>query len=92
VITQSAISRPRRRLSPYAVFDRPRRRFQVVADTRKQASCDYSMPDTLMSDFAMFATKGPSMLAFENRLRELRIEKPFKINKVPSDTPNASHP
>ncbi|MEX0820375.1 MAG: transposase [Pirellulaceae bacterium] len=44
------------------------------------------MADTLMSAYAMFATKAPSMLAFEDRLRELRIEKPFKINKVPSDT------
>lgn len=44
------------------------------------------MADTLMSAYAMFATKAPSMLAFEDRLRELRIEKIFKINKVPSDT------
>jgi ribosome biogenesis protein Tsr3 len=44
------------------------------------------MADTLMSAYAMFATKAPSMLAFEDRLRELRIEKLFKISKVPSDT------
>jgi hypothetical protein len=86
MIPQPATSRPRCGLSADALVDTLRRRFLAVADTRRQASCDYSMADTLMSAFAMFATKAPSMLAFEDRLRELRIEKPFKINKVPSDT------
>jgi len=44
------------------------------------------MPDTLMSAFAMFATKQPSMLTYEDSHRELHIEKPFGIEAVPSDT------
>ena len=44
------------------------------------------MTDALMSAYAMFATKAPSMLGFEDRLRDLRIEKLFQIDKVPSDT------
>jgi hypothetical protein len=44
------------------------------------------MADTLMSAYAMFATKEPSMLSFENLHRELHIEKPFGIDQVPSDT------
>ncbi len=86
MILRPAIPRPRRGLSADALVDTLRRRFETVADGRRQASCDYSMADTLMSAYAMFATKAPSMLAFEDRLRELRIEKPFKIKKVPSDT------
>lgn len=86
MIQQPAIPSPRRGLSADALVATLRRRFESVADRRRQASCDYSMADTLMSAYAMFATKAPSMLAFEDRLRELRIEKIFKINKVPSDT------
>jgi len=82
----TTIPRPRRGLSADALIDTLRRRFETVPDDRRQASCDYSMADTLMSAYAMFATKAPSMLAFEDRLRELRIEAPFKIEKVPSDT------
>lgn len=44
------------------------------------------MSDTLMSAFAMFATKEPSLLSFEDHQRELHIEKLFKIGGVPSDT------
>lgn len=86
MIPQPTVPRPRRGLSADALIDTLRRCFETVADSRRQASCDYSLADTLMSAYAMFATKAPSMLAFEDRLRELRIEKPFKIKKVPSDT------
>jgi len=44
------------------------------------------MADTLMSAFAMFATKEPSMLSYQDHQRELHIEKPFGIDRVPSDT------
>ncbi|MEP6093808.1 MAG: transposase [Erythrobacter sp.] len=44
------------------------------------------MADTLMSALAMFLTKSPSMLAFEDQTQDLRIEKPFQIQGVPSDT------
>ncbi len=85
-MNQADLPKPRRGLSADALIETLRRRFQDVADRRRQASCKYSMSDTLMSAFAMFATKEPSMLSFEDHQRELHIEKPFKIDAVPSDT------
>lgn len=85
-MSQTDLPKPRRGLFAYALMETLRRRFNDVPDHRRQASCDYSMSDTLMSEFAMFATKEPSMLAFEDHQRELHIEKPFKIDAVPSDT------
>jgi hypothetical protein len=86
-MTQTAsLPKPRRGLSADPLTDTLRRRFESVADDRRQSSCTYSMADTLMSAFAMFATKEPSMLSFENLHRELHIEKPFGIEQVPSDT------
>ena len=81
-----SIPRPRRGLSADALHDTLRRRFEDVTDTRRQASCKFSMADTLMSAFAMFATKEPSMLSYQDHRRELHIEKPFGIAAVPSDT------
>lgn len=80
------IPRPRRGLSADAMHDTLRRRFEDVDDSRRQASCKFSMADTLMSAFAMFATKEPSMLSYQDHMRELHIEKPFGIKAVPSDT------
>lgn len=85
-MNQADLPKPRRGLSADALIETLRRRFQDVPDHRRQASCDYTMSDTLMSAFAMFATKEPSMLSFEDHQRELHIEKPFKIDAVPSDT------
>ena len=59
---------------------------KTVTDKRRQASCTFSMADTLMSAFAIFATKEPSMLSYQDHCRELHIEKPFGISRVPSDT------
>ncbi|EMB16205.1 hypothetical protein [Rhodopirellula europaea] len=78
--------KPRRGLSADALHDTLRRRFEDVSDGRRQASCKYPMVDTLMSAFAMFATKEPSMLSYQDHQKELHIEKPFKISAVPSDT------
>ena len=80
------LPRPRQGLSADPLIETLRRRFESVPDTRRGASCVYPMADTLMSAFAMFATKEPSMLSFEDHHRELHVEKPFKIDKVPSDT------
>ena len=85
-MNEADLPKPRRGLSADALIKTLRRRFQDVPDRRRQASCAYSMSDTLMSAFAMFATKEPSMLSFEDHQRELHIEKPFKIEAVPSDT------
>lgn len=86
MVAPQTVPKPRRGLSADALHQTLRRRFEDVPDTRRQASCDYSMADTLMSAFAMFATKEPSMLAYQDHHRELHIEKPFQIAAVPSDT------
>lgn len=86
MIVPQAVPKPRRGLSADALHDTLRRRFQDVADRRRQASCKFTMVDTLMSAFAMFATKEPSMLSYQDHHRELHIEKPFQIAEVPSDT------
>lgn len=86
MIQPSTIPTPRRGLSADPLIDTLRRRFETVPDPRRQASCTYPMADVLMSAFAMFATKEPSMLSFQDHHRELHIEKPFKISAVPSDT------
>ena len=86
MIVPQAVPKPRRGLSADALHDTLRRRFQDVADRRRQASCKFAMVDTLMSAFAMFATKEPSMLSYQDHHRELHIEKPFQIAEVPSDT------
>jgi len=44
------------------------------------------MADVLMHAFAMFATKEPSMLSFQDHHRELHIENSFKISAVLRDT------
>lgn len=80
------LPRPRRGLSADPMIATLRNRFEEVDDNRRSASLNYSMADTLMSAFAMFAIKAPSLLAYCDQLLELRIEKPFKIKKVPSDT------
>ena len=82
----STLPKPRRGLSADSLIDTLRRRFLEVPDKRRTRSCDYTMSDTLMSAFAMFVTKEPSMLAFEDHCRELHIEKLFQIEAVPSDT------
>jgi hypothetical protein len=82
-MTQTASHpKPRRGLSTdrYA-----RRRFESVADDRGEASCRYSMADTLMGAYSIFATEESSILSFENLHRELHIEKPFGIDQVPSN-------
>ena len=86
MINEIDLPRPRRGLSADALIETLRQRFLDVPDNRRQSSCEYSMSDTLMSAFAMFATKEPSMLSFEDHKRELHIEKLFKIDAVPSDT------
>ncbi|MCD0458824.1 hypothetical protein [Roseiconus lacunae] len=79
MLVSSNVPKPRRGLSADSLHETLRRRFQDVHDSRRQASCRFSMPDTLMSAFAMFATKQPSMLTYEDSHRELHIEKTFGI-------------
>jgi len=78
--------RPRRFLGADALIQRLRRRFDEISDGRRQCSVTYSMTDTLMSAFAMFSLKDPSLLAFEERGADRSIEKLYQIRSVPSDS------
>ena len=77
---------PRRRLRADALIGMLRSRFEDVADCRRQSSVNYSMTDTLMSAFAMFSLKDPSLLAFEEREPGRSTSKLYQIGKVPSNS------
>ena len=61
--------RVRRHLSADALFATLRRRFDKIPEHRR-GEVDISLPDALMSGFAMFSLKDPSLLAFEHRRRK----------------------
>ena len=43
--------------------------FDKVSDKRRQASVQFSMPDTLMAGLAIFTLKYPSLLMFDQHAR-----------------------
>jgi len=47
---------------------------------------DYPLADTIMSAFAMFSLKDPSLLAFQQRRNDENMKKLYRINQIPSDT------
>jgi hypothetical protein len=81
-----SLPKPRRYLSADALVEILRNRFKLVPDPRRQSSITYSMSDTLMSAFAMFSLKDPSLLAFQEREDDEAIRTLFKIPRVPSDS------
>ncbi len=60
--------------------------FKKTPDHRK-GSVEYSLHDSCMGAFAMFALKDPSLLSFVSNFaaRQENLEHVFKISKVPSD-------
>jgi len=60
--------------------------FQRVADERAE-NASVSLPDTLMSGFALFSLKDPSLLAFEQRrTTDSNLRAIYGIDRIPSDT------
>jgi hypothetical protein len=59
----------RKHLSADALFSRLRAGFSSIADHRP-GTPEISLPDALMSAFAMFSLKSPSLLAFDNERKE----------------------
>lgn len=86
MLTNSTLPRPRRFLSADGLIETLRSRFDLVPDRRRSSDTDYSMGDALMSAFAMFSLKDPSLLAFQQRAGEPLIHKLYGINAIPSDT------
>jgi hypothetical protein len=77
----------RRRLSADALFRLLYQTFQNVPDPRT-GNPTISLADALMSGFAMFGLKDPSMLAFDQRRQrdEENLQRIFHIQHVPCDT------
>jgi DDE family transposase len=75
----------RKHLSADALFRLVRSGFATVPDYR-QSDTDIALPDALMSAFAMFSLKSPSLLAFDKERAEGNLETIYGIERVPCDT------
>ena len=73
-------------LSADKLFALMRTGFEQVPDGRAE-NAKVSLPDALMSGFAMFSLKDPSMLAFdERRTTDSNLQSIYSIEHVPGDT------
>jgi hypothetical protein len=75
----------RKHLSADALYALIRNGFGRIPDHR-QATSSISLTDALMSAFAMFSLKDPSLLAFEQRRADGNLKALFGIGQIPSDT------
>ena len=73
-------------LSADSLFALMRSGFEQVPDQRAE-NVTILLPDALMSGFAMFSLKDPSLLAFdERRATDSNLKSIYDIERVPSDT------
>jgi hypothetical protein len=73
-------------LNADALFSQVRSGFEKIPDHRAKNST-ISLPDALMSAFAMFSLKDPSLLAFDKRQSDdTNLQTIYNIENVPSDT------
>jgi hypothetical protein len=75
----------RKHLSADALFHIVRSGFADIPAPRC-ADVDISLTDTLMSAFAMFSLKAPSLLAFDKERAEGNVHTIYGIQRVPCDT------
>jgi hypothetical protein len=75
----------RKHLSADALFHLVRSGFADIPDPRCD-DVDISLTDTLMSAFAMFSLKAPSLLAFDKERVEGNLHTIYGIARVPCDT------
>lgn len=75
----------RKHLSADALFRLVRSGFANIPDHRS-AEVDISLTDALMSGFAMFSLKSPSLLAFDKQRVEGNLETIYGIPHAPCDT------
>jgi len=77
----------RKNLSQDAMMIVARNKFADITDHRKR-DCKISLADALMSGYAMFALKDPSLLMFDNRRAndDGNLNRVFGIKNVPSDS------
>ena len=72
-------------LSADALFGMLRTGFADIADHRP-GDTDISLTDALMSAFALFSLKSPSLLAFDKERTEGNLHRVYGIERVPCDT------
>jgi hypothetical protein len=77
--------RGRKHLSADALFRLVRSGFAPIPDYRLSET-DISLTDALMSAFAMFSLKSPSLLAFDKERAEGNLHTIYGIERVPCDT------
>src|SRR5229473_5809822 len=75
----------RKHLSADALFHLVRSGFATIPDPRCEDG-DISLTDALMSAFAMFSLKAPSLLAFDKERAEGNLHTIYGIQRVPCDT------
>jgi hypothetical protein len=75
----------RKHLSADALFHLVRSGFANIPDPR-YGEGDISLTDALMSAFAMFSLKAPSLLAFDKERAEGNLHTIYGIQRVPCDT------
>ena len=76
---------PRKGLSADALFTLVCDGFGRIPDYRPP-DADISLSDTLMSAFAMFSLKDPSLLAFDQRRNDENLKSIYHIENIPCDT------
>lgn len=74
----------RRHLSFDQLVEQIHDQAQQLPDQREDP--DYSLVDAIMSAFALFSLKDPSLLAFDARRNDENMKTLFRIGQVPSDT------
>jgi hypothetical protein len=75
----------RKPLSADALFHLVRSGFATIPDPRGE-DVDIPLTDALMSAFAMFSLKAPSLLAFDKERAEGNLHTIYGIERVPCDT------
>jgi len=82
---QRPARKARKHLSADALYALIRNGFGRIPDYR-QATSTIPLTDALMSAFAMFCLKDPSLLAFDERRSDGNLKALFGIGQIPSDT------
>ena len=77
----------RERLSASGLFGELRAGFEKIKDHRAMEMVKISLADTLMSAFAMFSLKDPSLLAFDERRKtDANLKRVYGMEETPCDT------
>jgi len=80
----------RKHLNADALFGSIRSEFKKIPEFRSTDDVSISIPDALMSAFAMFSLKMPSLLQFDNKRKDLaesqNLKAVYGIKNIPSDS------